>query len=120
MMQLLSNVFSGDPTSAGTQADTKSAENLTGNEKLSSNKNDSQVRFASLLMHNSNRYLGIMNFVPLSYTHVHSEPGVSPRNYEVTCIWSLLLVWWNRYENTSSSRYRVSNKFQVRVGHGSM
>ena len=83
MMQLLLNVFSGYPTSAGTQADIKSTDNLTGNEKLSSNKNDSQVRFASLLMHNSNRYLGMMNFIPLFYARVHAEPDVSPRNYVV-------------------------------------
>ena len=77
MVQLLLNFVPGYPTSAGTQADTKSTDNLTGNDDLSDNQND-QVNIASLLMDSSNRVFGMMTFLPLCYKQSRAEPDVSP------------------------------------------
>ena len=88
MVQLLLNFFPGYPASAGAQADTKSTNNLSGNDDLSDYQND-QVNIASLLMDSSNRVFGMMIFLPLCYKQSQAEPDVSPLDYMVTYIWSL-------------------------------
>ena len=88
MVQLLLSFFPGYPTSAGTQADTKSTDNLSGNDDLSDNQID-QVNIGSFLIYSSNRVLSMMIFLPLCYKQSWAEPDVSPLDYMVTYIWSL-------------------------------